>query len=350
MDSSMCTGHSPVTNRDLGNLPDDLMFGFDVKDDDREYLAEIVMCGMGHEPDIKGFVRLSLQRGMEEWEQALSCATAMRDRGFCYDSLDGQDILTFLAKIYGVNGPSHTASALSPRQGPEYPHSKRKSRKVDVQDAAIPSEIPTKRRKQTKKSNNSPYWDNSHVLSLTENQLEAETMTKEVPMKGEESLGGMITPTSILPMQELRESTITQILKGPELTPVSLHDRRKSWTPASSIDTQEHIGYLGDDSPGETSRETSPALSASDASTLPDPSASEPDTEFDQAIERVDSSSSNQASDNEDKLPPSQIQTPKRKAKSPYFVTTKAAAAPSPAKSPKKKPLAGTPQSRSGCS
>ncbi|KAJ8118385.1 hypothetical protein ONZ43_g4005 [Nemania bipapillata] len=102
-DVSTCTGQSPNTNRQSRHLPDDFMFGFDVEDDgDREYLTEVAMRGMGHEDDIKRFICLGLVRGVEEWEQAICCASAMKDQGIFDHPLDGQDTLTFLSKIYGV--------------------------------------------------------------------------------------------------------------------------------------------------------------------------------------------------------------------------------------------------------
>ncbi|KAI0109659.1 DNA glycosylase [Nemania sp. FL0031] len=344
MDSSMCTGQSSVANSDLRHLPDDLLFGFDVEDDDREYLAKLAMRGMGPEHEIKRLISASLRRGIEEWEQALSCATAMRDQRFCHNSLDGQDILAFLAKIYGVGEPPRLIGAPSPRQRPRHPPIKRKSRKACTQDAEIPSELPAKKQIQTKKSNNSPYWNDTPVQGLTRNQQEAKGMIKKVPMKGKGASGGPITPTSTLPMQKLEEDTVTQALEGSQLTPVSLHDQLESSTPTSPIDIQEDTGYLGDDSSVGTSGETSSASSESGASTLLGSSELESNTEFGETSNRIENSEPNQASDDETKPPATQTQTPKRKAKSPYFTTAKAkATAPSPAaKSPQKRPPAGT--------
>ncbi|KAI0139187.1 DNA glycosylase [Xylariaceae sp. FL1272] len=100
-------------------LARDLMFGFDgVKDDDEmQYLADLIIDGVGAAEDIDEFFQLSLFQGVEQWDQAVCCGKSLQERDPSFDLLEGNDGLTFLAKVYGLSSPIGDANAqdASPR-------------------------------------------------------------------------------------------------------------------------------------------------------------------------------------------------------------------------------------------
>lgn len=92
------------------NLADDYLFGFDTGDHFQHwYLGTIVVNGCAPRDDMKHFTCLSLLRSVEQWDQMLCCANAMREKASFDDPLDGQDLLTFLTKILQ---PQSTSSSL----------------------------------------------------------------------------------------------------------------------------------------------------------------------------------------------------------------------------------------------
>ncbi|KAI2464371.1 DNA glycosylase [Annulohypoxylon bovei var. microspora] len=81
-------------------LGDDYLFGFHTANDfQRRYVADSILHGCVPEDDMRTLTRLSLLRGSEEFDQMLSCANAMREKASFDNPLDGQDTLTFLSKI-----------------------------------------------------------------------------------------------------------------------------------------------------------------------------------------------------------------------------------------------------------
>ncbi|KAI0913157.1 DNA glycosylase [Ustulina deusta] len=333
MDFSRCTDQSPTASSRASDFSNDFMFGFDVEDDDdRVYLAEVAMYGVGHEDDIKHFVRLSLFRGVEEWEQAICCASSMKDRGSFRNSLDGQDVLTFLSTIYGVDGPFHAAGALPPPQRPKHLCVKRKSKQTRVLPDTQ-TDIPTKKQRTAKNGRNSPYWSEARVPARQRNGhpgkgLEAKGMAKKAPTRRKGSLEGAIPPTSTAPRQQSGDDTVTQAYKGPKLTSISLHESSGG---VSFIESSGLASKLGDD---DDTREGLPKLDIPTIRVLDTP---DPNTESirttsggqEEEEKEKETHKPNQVSDDEDRKPPvlPQNQTPKRKARSPYFETTKAAAA-----------------------
>ncbi|KAI1260101.1 DNA glycosylase [Xylariaceae sp. FL1019] len=100
-------------------LARDLMFGFGgVKDDDeRQYLADLIIDGVGDAEDIDELLQLSLFQGVEQWDQAICCGKSLQKRDPSSDLLGGNDALTFLAKVYGLSSPISDTKAqnASPR-------------------------------------------------------------------------------------------------------------------------------------------------------------------------------------------------------------------------------------------
>ncbi|KAI1339617.1 DNA glycosylase [Xylariaceae sp. FL0016] len=94
------TDLGPSSIYNIRKLTDDYLFGFDVDDDDleREHLAECAADRGAPLEDIKAFLDISLTRQVEQWDQMISCATALRDKAYFGNPLDGRDVLTYLAK------------------------------------------------------------------------------------------------------------------------------------------------------------------------------------------------------------------------------------------------------------
>ncbi|KAI0387262.1 DNA glycosylase [Hypomontagnella monticulosa] len=90
-------------------LASDYLFGFDISDDfEHWYLGHAITSGCVPQEEMELFTRKSLFRGFEEWHQMLCCANAMREKASFNDPLDGQDLLTFISKIFATpfNSPS----------------------------------------------------------------------------------------------------------------------------------------------------------------------------------------------------------------------------------------------------
>ncbi|RWA13449.1 hypothetical protein EKO27_g1662 [Xylaria grammica] len=249
MDSSRRTGPLPNANTRPIDASNDFMFGFDVEDDDdKEYLAEVAMYRIGHEDDIKGFIHLSLLRGAEEWDQAICCATAMKARGFSHDSLDGQDVLTFLAKFSSVYNSSHATTILSPPEKPRRPRAKRKSKRTCLSPSVeLQLDIPVNKQRKVQDGKGSPYWDKTRMPvrqqdSRSNDGPETTRTAKKAPMKFKGSLERAVSPTPTAPIESPGDDTVVQTYRGSdsELTPITLdgqHELRKS-TPAKPIALQ----------------------------------------------------------------------------------------------------------------
>ncbi|KAI0398444.1 DNA glycosylase [Xylariaceae sp. FL0594] len=184
-------------------FPDDVIFGFDIKDEDAgRYLGELVMNGVGEENDIQHLVNLSLMRGVEEWNQAISCAQSMKERATFDNPLDGQDTLTFLAKIYGVDGTPHSTNDIRP-PAREVGHScvkkgpRNASPSLDL-EVRYSSGPPRKRRK-FKKGKDSPYWAATPPPELCKNGQTGDEVTAR--RKGNRASPGNESPLGQSPAQ-----------------------------------------------------------------------------------------------------------------------------------------------------
>lgn len=317
------TVQSPTPPYRADQLSDDFMFGFDVEnDDDKEYLTEVAVRGMGHEDDIKSFIRLGLCRGVEEWEQAISCASAMKDRiSPSYHPLDGQDILTFLSKIYNVEGLGQATDDPFSSQRASEPCTKKTSKTNGVpQGAAIPLKAPVKKPRRAKKECDSPYWADPRDAARQEDDrkgddVETKVKTDNSFTKCKDPLKTDTTSSATVPLKQYVYHTITQARGGPE--PI-----------ASSMNAQESISQPRSDGTGETGKISTPTPSkgAKQQTTQDGSEALESAFEPAQIGEWTYSNTTDQPpndDDDEGKNPSaSPKQTPKRKTKSPYFATT----------------------------
>ncbi|KAI0545732.1 DNA glycosylase [Xylaria curta] len=361
MSSSRCT--DPLA----ADLSDDFMFGFDIEDVDKEYLAEVAKRGIGPEDVIKEFSRLSLDRGTEEWEQALCCASAMRDLASFSNPLDGQDILTFLTKIYRVDArPSHANDLQSSLYKPRGLEAKRKLRKIcEAPDAEVPQETPATKKRRVKKGTDSPYWKEASSPvheedGQTRSGPEAKVTTnKKAPKKCNGPSEGANPPKFIMMVEKkTRGFTALSASEDPEPMSVSSDDQHKQCKPlpilpsaqikVPSAPVRVTRGLLRkheDSLTRETLGDLGVTISAPmfNSLTTRDSTGSQSKFESKRTSEVVDIKVTHAPSDNE---PATQKATPKRTAKSPYFETAKAAIpSPSklaPSKSPNKRPPRGT--------
>ncbi|KAI1304685.1 DNA glycosylase [Xylaria venustula] len=336
MEAPACHYQFPTATSKRNDFSDDFMFGFDVEDkDDRIYLAEVAMYGIGHEDDIKAFVHLSLFRGMEEWRQAICCASAMKKRGSCPGSLDGQDVLTYLSKLYRVDEYTrHVTSVSSPLQKLTCSRVKRKSKRA-CELLRRGKAIPAKKRRRVKNGRESPYWDEIHIPGRRQDDYAGEKL--EASGLAEEALPTLKGPLA----KQSGYGPIGQASKGLELTLISLNGQSllPEGTPAN-----ETLGFMGknrEEDDDDTRDEASLKL---DIPTLRVSDTSNPNIELTTSNELKKDKPNRLVYKLETPTTSPQNQTPKRKAKSPYFesakpVTTATAANPSPKK---RRPPRGT--------
>ncbi|KAI0969986.1 DNA glycosylase [Xylaria arbuscula] len=330
---------STATSR-TNDFPDDFMFGFDVEDeDDRVYLAEVAMYRIGLEDDIKAFVHLSLLRGMEEWRQAICCASAMKNRGLCPDSLDGQDVLTYLSKIYRVDEHTRNVSDVSsPLRKLTCPRVKRKSKRTcELPDTE--GVIPAKKRRRINNGRHSPFWDETRIAVRRQDdhsieKPEATGLAKEASPSWKGPLAEQSGYDMIRQASEDLELASIFLDGGPQMSEgTSVND---------SLGLVDKVREEDDDDTRDEalSKLNIPTLRVSDTPT--------PDIESQTTSNGPEEDETHNPNRSVDKLEnpttSPQPQTPKRKAKSPYFesakpATTTTAADPSPKK---RRPPRGT--------
>ncbi|RYP91629.1 hypothetical protein DL770_002255 [Monosporascus sp. CRB-9-2] len=144
-------------------LADDYMWGFESKNEaERRELGLAAANGWGATEDIRHFTTHSLLRGVEEWDQMISCATAMKEKATFNDPLAGQDLLTFLSRLvlpHSVNEWTvDNEEVLTNQQESTIPPPSQLSRTCK------------KRKRQRAKDKESPYW------AVTEAQSQPETL------------------------------------------------------------------------------------------------------------------------------------------------------------------------------
>ncbi|KAK7757809.1 hypothetical protein SLS62_000187 [Diatrype stigma] len=162
----------------LVSLADDYMWGFESKsEDERRELGLAIAQNRGTDEDIKHFTTHSLLRGVEEWDQMISCATAMKEKAAAFrgDPLAGQDLLTFLSQLvlpHAVEqwSADHEAmlnqhyrregsALLSPPPPPPPPSSSLNKKKKGIK---------RKRKGDKDQNKNSPYWANAAAAASTQ--------------------------------------------------------------------------------------------------------------------------------------------------------------------------------------
>ncbi|RYP21832.1 hypothetical protein DL765_002057 [Monosporascus sp. GIB2] len=148
-------------------LADDYMWGFELKNEaERRELGLVAANGWGATEDIRHFTNHSLLRGVEEWDQMVSCATAMKEKATFNDPLAGQDLLTFLSRLVLPHAVNEWAvdneEVLRNQQQRTMPPPSQLSRRGK------------KRERQQAKDKESPYWAVAAAQSQPETQLDPE--------------------------------------------------------------------------------------------------------------------------------------------------------------------------------
>ncbi|RYO76865.1 hypothetical protein DL766_008838 [Monosporascus sp. MC13-8B] len=148
-------------------LADDYMWGFELKNEaERRELGLAAANGWGATEDIRHFTSHSLLRGVEEWDQMVSCATAMKEKATFNDPLAGQDLLTFLSRLvlpHAVNEwVADNEEVLRNQQQRTMPPPSQLSRRGK------------KRERQQAKDKESPYWAVAEAQSQPETRLDPE--------------------------------------------------------------------------------------------------------------------------------------------------------------------------------
>ncbi len=187
----------------VSRLADDYMWGFDSNnEEERRDLGLVLARGRGADEDIRHFTTHSLLRGVEEWDQMISCATAMREKeaatpgggggGGDDDPLAGRDLLTFLSRlvlphavaqwkadredvedVVTIMSRSRNHAIPPPRQPPPPSSSSSSSRK------------PTKgikRKRRQAEDKGSPYW----TTTASQSQPQSQPQSQLQPLSGPE--------------------------------------------------------------------------------------------------------------------------------------------------------------------
>lgn len=94
------SNHLEVAGEPESQLADDYMVGWETSDAfEKKQLGLLVANGWGDPAELKEVTRYSLLRGVEEWDMMISCAKSMKEKESNRNSLDGQDVLTYLSKL-----------------------------------------------------------------------------------------------------------------------------------------------------------------------------------------------------------------------------------------------------------
>jgi hypothetical protein len=95
-------------------LADDYMVGWDISvASEKKQLGLMAANGWANPEDLEEVKRLSLLRGVEVWDMMISCAKSLKAKAPNQNSLDGQDVLTYLSKLI-IPPSTETASYVGP--------------------------------------------------------------------------------------------------------------------------------------------------------------------------------------------------------------------------------------------
>ncbi|RYP55513.1 hypothetical protein DL769_010138 [Monosporascus sp. CRB-8-3] len=148
-------------------LADDYTWGFEFKNEaERRELGLAAANGWGATEDIRHFTTHSLLRGVEEWDQMVSCATAMKEKATFDDPLAGQDLLTFLSRLV----LPHAVNEWTVDNGEVL----RNQQESTMPPPSQLSRTSKKRKRQQAKDKESPYWAVPETQSQPETRLGSE--------------------------------------------------------------------------------------------------------------------------------------------------------------------------------
>ncbi|KAL7628217.1 hypothetical protein AAE478_002416 [Parahypoxylon ruwenzoriense] len=355
-----------LTERDgpKGIRANDYMYGFDTQGDFATwYLGTTASSGWAAEDDLEELMHYSLLRGLEEWYQMLCCANAMREKASFDDPLDGQDLLTFLSKILlpsaggvgegireQISEVQHQSEDLAKgyqsaqlNASPHQTSKKRKDRWSQPADSG-----PSKKHKKDKES---PFWSKSRDQPSTQ-QLTQSTDERKRLKKARRKLRKAKTtleasgpkttsasPPTESPVLVLRDATIGHLNEDN----IATHKFSRDGDSQESVcgyDILRKPPLPNASEAGESPEDSKTPLLALGNDVEVMPVAAKPDLEITGEDDMLREQETAPQEKDDDKLPmPAQIQTPKRKAKSPYFDVPDAS---SPLKAKSPRPPRGT--------
>lgn len=167
-------GLESAADEAMSSLADDYMWGFESKDEnERRELGLVVAQGCGTDEDIKHFTNHSLLRGVEEWDQMISCATAMKEKATFRDPLAGQDLLTFLSQLvlsHAVTQWSADNEAMLRGQA-----------ESEVPPSSLKTKKGIKRKRKGVKDKDSPYWATAESQAQSQTQAQTQAQAQLPP-------------------------------------------------------------------------------------------------------------------------------------------------------------------------
>ncbi|KAK8138647.1 hypothetical protein PG984_002027 [Apiospora sp. TS-2023a] len=132
-------------------LADDFMFGWNTQNDwDREAFGLAAVHGQMDPEGLDEFRSLGLLRGWEELDMMLACANSLLRKDADREPLDGQDVLTYVARLIGIQSPK----PVSPGQlEPE-----------SAQQQASTTSASDSKSNKRKRGQDSPYFAKDEIL------------------------------------------------------------------------------------------------------------------------------------------------------------------------------------------
>ena len=79
-------------------VADDILYGFDVDEDSRQFLASLIANGTAPRREVEKLYDMSLMSGVDDWNMLIQCATSLRDH-ICSHRY-GQQLTPYLAAIH----------------------------------------------------------------------------------------------------------------------------------------------------------------------------------------------------------------------------------------------------------
>lgn len=80
------------------DIADDILYGFDVDEDSRQFLTSLIASGTAPRQEVERLYDISLTSGVDDWNMLIQCATSLRDR-ICNHRY-GSQLTPYLAAIH----------------------------------------------------------------------------------------------------------------------------------------------------------------------------------------------------------------------------------------------------------
>ncbi|KAI1503241.1 hypothetical protein F5X99DRAFT_407317 [Biscogniauxia marginata] len=225
-------------------LGEDYLNGFDIKDDgQREYLGYTIVNGLVADEDLKKLTRYSLLRGLEEWDQMLCYARAMMKKASFDDPLDGQDLLTFISRIYQSSGAADEDS--EDRMVGTWEKSESEKENLLPTNSSLKNKPGSRQQKNpepltknSKVDKQSPYWSDPHAQLLDK---QAKNARRRESRKAHVQ-GSMSESDQVL----LNDSHQQEIIANTELRKSTRSTLSPSPPPPGSTNTSSNMAAAGD--------------------------------------------------------------------------------------------------------